>query len=158
MGRTMIRRFALGGVLASVVAIGVAYGAAFLPGGAPGWAAWALAGGTALLMASSTALGAARGERLGWVWLPVIAILVVVGGGFWWTLGMPGGETAASPLWLGLPRRAAVILFGVGLVPLFIVPVAYALTFDEMALPAEELARIRAAAGAPPANPAAGEE
>jgi hypothetical protein len=144
----MIRRVALGGVLASVVTIGVAYAAAFLPGGAPAWAAWALAGGTALLMASSTALGAVRRDRLGWVWLPVIAIVVVVGGGFWLTLGMPGGETASSVLWLGLPRRAAVILFGVGLIPLFVVPVTYALTFDEMALPEEELARIRSAVGA----------
>jgi hypothetical protein len=156
----MIRRVALGGVLASVVTIGVAYAAAFFPGGAPAWAAWALAGGTALLMASSTALGAVRGDRLGWVWLPVTVILVVVGGGFWWTLGMRGGETSASPLWLGLPRRAAVILFGVGLIPLFVVPVTYALTFDEMALPEEELVRIRSEvhARAAPAPASTGEE
>jgi hypothetical protein len=52
----------------------------------------------------------------------------------------------AESLWLGLPRRAAIVLFGVGIVPLFVLPFVYAATFDALTLPEEELARIRAAA------------
>jgi hypothetical protein len=49
---------------------------------------------------------------------------------------------------LGLPRRAAIVLYGIGLLPLFVLPVAYALTFDEMTLSEEDLERVRRAAAA----------
>ena len=144
----MIRRTSLLVIFLAVLAIGVAYASAFTPGGAPAWAAWLMAMGTALLMVATTALGAVRAGRLGWIWFALAFILVTVGGGLWWALAMPAGESADAPLWLGLPHRAAVVLFGVGLLPLVIVPLAYAFTFDERTLSEADLARVRARAAA----------
>lgn len=144
----MIRRTSLLVIFLAVLAIGVAYASAFTPGGAPAWAAWLMAMGTALLMVATTALGAVRAGRLGRIWFALAFILVTVGGGFWWALALPAGESADAPLWLGLPHRAAVVLFGVGLLPLFIVPLAYAFTFDERTLSEADLARVRARAAA----------
>ena len=39
-----------------------------------------------------------------------------------------------------------MIVYGVGLFPVLVLPVAYALTFDEQTLRAEDLARVRASA------------
>jgi hypothetical protein len=56
----------------------------------------------------------------------------------------PGGGTVGEPLLLGLPRRAAVVVYGVGLLPVFVLPIVYALTFDAQTLRAEDLERVRA--------------
>ena len=42
----------------------------------------------------------------------------------------------------------AIVLFGVGLLPLLAVPLAYALTFDDQTLSEEDLERVRRAAAA----------
>ncbi len=57
-------------------------------------------------------------------------VLVLVASGFLLALYLPE-ETAASRLWLGLPARAAIILYGVGIAPLFILPLVYAATFSD---------------------------
>lgn len=144
-----MRRMALAAVFASLIAIGVAYASAFLPGGAPDWAPWVMAMAIALLMAATTGLGALRGGRLGGVWIPLAAILLLVGGGFWLALAMQPTDPADPALWLGLPRRAAVVLLGVGLLPLLFVPVGYALTFDATTFTEAALARIRGEVEAP---------
>lgn len=144
----MTKRLSLAAVVFSVLAIGVAYASAFLPGGAPPWAAGAMAIGTATLMVATMVLGAARGGRIGKLWIPFAFVFLVVAGGFGWVLAMPATESASSVLWLGLPPRAAVVLYGVGFLPLLVVPFAYALTFDEMTLSEGDLERLRAAAAA----------
>jgi hypothetical protein len=45
---------------------------------------------------------------------------------------------------LGLPLRAAIIMYGIGLFPAFIIPAAYALAFDRHTLSEADLARVRA--------------
>jgi hypothetical protein len=77
---------------------------------------------------------------------------------------MPAETGADAPLWLGLPRRAAIVLYGIGILPLFLLPFAYAWTFDAMTLSEEDLARVAAArrarearAGTAPARGAHGE-
>jgi hypothetical protein len=94
-------------------------------------------------------LGAARS---GHVPRPLLAAFALVGsllvGGFALALGLPADLGAAEPLLLGLPRRAAVVVFGIGLLPVFVLPVAYALTFDAQTLRDEDLERVRAAAAA----------
>jgi hypothetical protein len=142
----MIKRVALGGVFMSMVAIAVAFASAFLPSGAPGWAPWLMAIGTSASMVCSMALGAARGGRIGKLAVPFAFVFVVLTGGFWLVLALPAADPQNLDLWLGLPPRAAVILYGIGLLPLFAVPVAYALTFDEMTLSQDDLDRVRAAA------------
>jgi hypothetical protein len=49
-----------------------------------------------------------------------------------------------SKLWLGLPARAAVVIYGIGLLPIVVLPVAYALTFDTQTLSADDVERVRA--------------
>ncbi len=53
-------------------------------------------------------------------------------------------EGAGARLLLGLPLRAALVLYGVGLLPIVVLPFAYAVTFDDMTLSEEDLARVRA--------------
>lgn len=143
----MAKRVALVVFAGSALLIASAYASAFLTGEPPGWAAWLLAVGTALSMVSAMALGAAREGRLGWRLAVVFALVLgVVGGGFALLLGLPAADPADPTLWLGLPPRAAVLLYGVGLAPFFIVPVAYAWTFDAGTLSEADLERVRRAA------------
>lgn len=142
----MVKRIALAALVLSTAAIATAYAAAFAHGGPPAWAAWCLAMGTAVCMVAMMALGVARdGRGLGRLRLPFALTLLVVAGGFALALLLPP-EGPGAALWLGLPRRAAIVMYGIGLLPLFILPFAYASTFDEMTLSEDDLARVRAAA------------
>jgi hypothetical protein len=58
---------------------------------------------------------------------------------------LAGPVTAESRLFLGLPAGAAIVVYGIGLLPLVILPVAYALTFSAMTLTDADLDRVRAA-------------
>lgn len=140
-----IRSAALGLSFASLLAIGAAYASAFLPGGAPEWAAWVMAIGTAALLVAIMALGAVRHGRLGRLWLPFAFVFLVLAGGFCLILALPAADPLDPALWLGLPPRAAVVLYGIGLLPLLVVPIAYALTFDDMTLTEHDLERVRSA-------------
>lgn len=161
----MARRISLIALFAGTLAIAAAYASAFLPGPPTAWAPWALAMGTATVMVSASALGAVRADRgLGRLKLPFALAFLIVAGGFALVLSMPEADPATTPLFLGLPPRAAIVLLGIGLLPLLIMPVAYALTFDDMTLSEDDLARVREAAralqvaqkapAAPPAAPA----
>jgi hypothetical protein len=140
----MATRLALAALVVSCTAIGGAYLLAFLPGGAPPWAAWGLALGSAGVLASMMALGAARNGRLRPV--PLAASLLtflVVAGSFGAALLLPGDEGPEAPLLFGLPRRAAIVLYGVGLVPLLFLPWMYAASFDADTLSEADLDRVR---------------
>ena len=133
-------------VMAGVLAVAAAYASAFASGGPPPWAPWAMVTGTALQCVGFMALGAARpGRGIGPLMFPLGFTFVVLVAGFGVALGLPGGEGAAEGLWAGLPVRAAVVLYGVGLLPVLVLPLAYALTFRELTLDAAALERIRAA-------------
>jgi len=45
-----------------------------------------------------------------------------------------------------LPARAAIVIYGVGLLPIVVLPIAYALTFETQTLSAEDVERVRALA------------
>jgi hypothetical protein len=148
----MQRSSAVASFTLAAVLIAAAYAAAFLPGGAPAWAPWLVALGSALMIAALMLLGTARsGAPLGRLAWPIAFTFAVVAGGFALALALPG-ETAGMPLWLGLPPRAAVVLYGIGLVPALVLPLAYALTFDDRTLSDDDLARLREAAAAEPAH------
>lgn len=142
----MTGRLSLAALAASVAAMGVAYGSAFLPGSPPPWAAWVAAAAIPGSLVASMALGAGGRHGLGRLALPFAFVFVVLAGGFMWALALPPISQGAPELWLGLPRGAAVVLYGVGLLPLLVVPLSYALTFDELTLSDEDWDRIRAAA------------
>lgn len=143
----MARRNSLLALLAGTVAIAAAYASAFLPGDPPSWSAWALGIGSATVMVAASALGAARTDRgLGRLKLPLALTFLIVAGGFALVLSMPGVDPANPTLFLGLPPRAAVVLLGIGLLPLLVLPIAYALTFEDMTLNEADWERVREAA------------
>ena len=102
---------------------------------------------TSFAMVATMALGAARTGQphggLGRLAIPFVAVLLIMLGAFAAALLLPA---AGEPLLLGLPRRAAIVLYGIGLLPVLILPVAYALTFDELTLTEEDIERVREAA------------
>jgi hypothetical protein len=142
----MTKRLALAGLFLSTLLIAAAYASAFLPGGAPAWASWAMALGTAAMMVAAMTLGAARNGGIGVLWLPFAFTFLVIAGGFGAVLVLPPADPADPVLWLGLPPRAAIVMYGIGLLPLFVVPVAYALTFEARTLSSDDLERVRRAA------------
>ena len=138
-----VRSYALAVIFLSMLAVAGAYASAFLPGGAPAIAAWVFAIATAAMMVAVLVLGAARkAARLGRLKWVFGFCFVALAGGFCLALAAPE-VTVQARLFLGLPEGAAVILFVVGLLPLLVLPVAYALTFDQT-LGSVELEQLRA--------------
>ncbi len=138
----------LGALTASTLAVATAYALAFLPAAPPLVAPVLLAGGTGGVLASVLALAVQRDGRLGAFWIPVLTVGLVVGAGLAALVLAPATDPADPTLVLGLPPRAAFLLYGVGLVPALIVPLAYALTFERSTLRPEDLERVRRAAAA----------
>ncbi len=140
-----VRAWALRALVIGVVCIALAYASAFLPQPYSLAGPWLMAVMMPVAMFAMMTLGAVRDVRgLGPLAVPFVLVLGLVAGGFVVALALPP-ETVDTPLLLGLPRRAAVILFGVGLLPLFVLPIVYALTFDRLTLDDDDIARVRAA-------------
>lgn len=138
----MTRSAALAGLVAGVLLIALAYAAVFAIGSTPPWAVWSYMIGTSTTMLAMMVLGAARGRGgIRRLLIPFVLIYAVLLVGFGAVLVMPP-ETAASTLWLGLPARTAIVLYGIGVLPLFLLPLAYAYTFDTMTMSEGDLARI----------------
>jgi len=138
------RRVARYLLVVSLCGIAVAYGAAFMPSGAPDWAPWLLAMGIPISIGSIMILGATRGRRgIGPLKVPFVFVVVTLAVGFGAALFLPASESVDSTLWLGLPARAAIVIYGIGLFPIILLPVAYALTFESQTLTAEDLEQVR---------------
>lgn len=142
----MARRNSLLALLAGTAAIAAAYASAFLPGDPPVWAGWAMALGIPCCLLAIMVLGAVRGrEPIGKLTYPFAFSALVLTAGFGLALGLPANEAAGVPLYLGLPLRASVVLYGIGLLPIVVLPIAYALTFDAQTLDPRDLERVRRA-------------
>ncbi len=143
----MLTRLIIAAFVLSCTAIAGAYALAFLPAGAPPLAAWGLALGSAGVLAAVMALGAARHGRLRPIPLAAaILTFLTVAGAFAAALLLPPNEGKAAVLVLGFPLRTAIVLYGVGVVPMLFLPVAYALSFDDDTLTEADLERVRRAA------------
>ncbi|HEX2781912.1 MAG TPA: hypothetical protein VHM30_20560 [Gemmatimonadaceae bacterium] len=143
------KRVALAALVVSTLAIGGAYASAFMAGGVPRWAGPLFAAGVTGALVATLALGAMRRDRgLGKLAWPFVIVTLLLGAGFAAVFALPGELGAAEPLLLGLPRRAAIVLYGIGLLPTLVLPVAYALTFEEQTLRPEDLERVLATARA----------
>ena len=146
----MAARAGLAALVLGTLAAAAAYLSAFLPGAPPLWGALAMVLGIALMSVGSMALGAARSGRplgrLVWVLAITFLILVLCFGA---ALLLPRSGDGTAGLWAGLPRRAALVLYGIGVLPALILPLAYALTFRERTLDAADIERIRAARTGP---------
>jgi hypothetical protein len=123
--------------------IALADASAWLPGGAPTWGVWCMIVGSACAMAGMIGIGATRSRvRRPLVAVAVIFLLIVIVGGFGAALLLPA--TSPEPLLFGLPRRAAIEVVGVGLLPLVILPGLFALEFRAGGLDEASLAAFRA--------------
>lgn len=149
-----MKKLALYVLFASIAAIFGVYARVLIAGHASSWAPWVIALSTAFSMLATMILGAARRGRrnggLGGLAIPLFVTFVLIAGAFTLALCLPA---AGEPLVLGLPRRAAIVLYGIGLLPILVLPVAYALTFDEMTLSEDDLDRVRRAAAAARKDP-----
>jgi hypothetical protein len=142
------KRIALAAFFAAHVAIAITFAGALLGGEAPRWAPWLFMLAIATALIAIMIVGASSATRdgragIGRLWIPFGCAFLILAVGFGLALALPA-ETADSPLLFGLPLRAAIIMYGVGLLPAFIVPVAYAVTFERHTLSREDLERVRA--------------
>ena len=104
-------------------------------------------------------LGAARGRvgGVGRLIVPVLFVGLALATGFGLALALPADEGTSTRLVFGLPLRAAIIIYGIGLMPIVVLPVAYALTFETQTLNPADIEKVRqagadrGAAGAPEA-------
>ena len=143
----MTRRIALVALFVSILAIAIGYAGAFNKGGAPLWSPWLLAIGIPAALGAIMIIGAVRGTRgIGPLKFPFAFVILILVIGFGAALALPATEGQLSRLWLGLPARAAIVIYGVGLLPIIILPVAYAMTFETLTLSPEDVERVRAAA------------
>lgn len=142
--RDLTRSFARVVLMASIGAIATAYAAAFAPGGTPSWAPWLLALGIPGALGGIMILGAARGRKgIGSLKLPFLFVFVVLASGFCLALGLPANEAPGATLLLGLPVRASIVIYGIGLLPIVVLPVAYAITFDTLTLSESDVQQVR---------------
>lgn len=137
-------RAALAGLVLSTAAVGVAYASALVGDGPPAWAPWSMALGIAGSVVSLMVLGAERDGGVGALAWPFAGVFAVLAGGFGTILALSPYPGPEAPLWLGLPPRTAVLLYGVGGLLLLFVPASYALTFDRLTLDDDDWERIRA--------------
>jgi len=142
-----VKRALLAGVAVSTALVATAYALAFVPALSPSVAPVLLALGTGGILATVLGLGAQRNGRLGILWIPVVFVALVVGGGLVALVLMPAPPDGADVrLVAGLPPRAALLLYGVGFLPTLVVPVMYAVTFERLTLGEDDLERVRQAA------------
>jgi hypothetical protein len=134
------RGIALAALWVSLLLVAAAYGSAFVTPSGAGWSIPAFAAGACGTMGAMMALGAARHGRLDTSWAPMAITIVLVAAGLLIVWALPA---AGEPMWFGLPRRAAIVLYGVGVLPAVLLPLIYAWSFDRFTLRAEDLDRIR---------------
>lgn len=124
---TLPARAAWSGVVGGLLSQAAAMVLAFAGRDTDPLTSWLAIVGLVATLAGTLMLGAMRRGRLTvWGWLAVGTVLVVLLAGFGAALLLPA-ETPEGPLWLGLPRRAAIVLFGVGLLPVAVLPLCHAL-------------------------------
>lgn len=117
-------------MVAAMTVIGAAYLATMLAGAPPGWAPWAVAiGGSAASVALFVLGAGSRGAFGRGTALLLSALGLVIAGSFAVALAMPASADDGAQLVLGLPLPIAIVFYGVGFVPLFVLPVVFARTF-----------------------------
>ncbi|MES2125319.1 MAG: hypothetical protein V4503_11600 [Gemmatimonadota bacterium] len=143
MERSRQPRFALAAVVIGLGLVFAAYVSAWVTGGGFPAGIWLMVAGVALVLPGTILLGGLRGGRASRPLLLATAfLLLVLAAGLGAALLLPP-ETVDGPLLLGVPRRAAIILFGIGIAPSLVLPLAYALDFDRALLGPESLAALR---------------
>lgn len=117
-----MKRVGLGVLVAGLMALVAAFVLATVT---PIAAAWCAVAGLAATTSGTFLMAGSSGRRSPTLLLAAIATAVVIVAGLGAAMLLPA-EAAGGPLLLGLPRRAAIVLIGVGLVPMAILPWAHA--------------------------------
>lgn len=141
-GHLTLRGVGVAGTCVGALCALVGYGTAWLHPELTPAAAWCMAVAIAITMPSAMLMGARPSVRQPWL-VGVAAglgvLLVVVFGA---ALALPapaGGEAIIA----GLPRRLALIIYGVGLAPFALLPIAFARDFDARSLDPDALRALR---------------
>jgi len=122
----------------------LAYAEALVTKGASTSAPWIAAIAVPIALTAIMILGAVRGDKdIGRLRIPFVFVALILIVGFLAALLLPASESPTSSLWLGLPARAAIVIYGIGVLPIIVLPVAYALTFETQTLNAEDVERVR---------------
>lgn len=79
-------------------------------------------------------------RKRGIVMAILLALVLAIGLGGALVLG---SESADAPLILGLPRRAALLIYGIGLLPGLVLGILFAIGFDRLVVSPERLAELR---------------
>ena len=145
----MLKSIILGVVFVSLLIVAAGYALSFTSGSPAALAPWCLAIGTCGALMSLMALGAVRRGRITPVLRWVFAgMFIFCAGCFCVALAMPANEGAGGPLLFGFPLRSTIVLLGVAVVPLLVLPFAWAFTFDSAMLSDDDLRRLREAQAA----------
>lgn len=135
---------ALGGLMVSTCLVGAAYASAFIEGGAS-WGVWCMVLGVAGTAVCTMAMGTRRGRSRGrLVNVALAGTFICIVAGLALGILLPD-RGSAEVLLLGLPLRAAAVIYLVGVGPLFVLPLVYAVTFESFTLDSNAIERIRAA-------------
>lgn len=95
---------------------------------------WLLAVGLSALMPATMALGVPRsGPRARVVRTALWCTFAVLLAAFGAALTLPATEGPDSALFLGFPPRAAIVIYGAGVLPLVALPLVYAWAFESPA-------------------------
>jgi hypothetical protein len=141
---TKPRRAAVVVLFVSIAAMALAYAEALVTKGASTSAPWIAAIAVPIALTAIMILGAVRGDKdIGRLRIPFVFVALILIVGFLAALLLPASESPTSSLWLGLPARAAIVIYGIGVLPIIVLPVAYALTFETQTLNAEDVERVR---------------
>ncbi len=139
----MLKSAVLSLVFLSLAVVAAGYTGAFFDAA---WAPWCLAIGTCGALMSMMALGAIRRGKIApalrWVF---VGMFVFCAGCFCVALAIPANEGAGGPLLFSFPLRSTIVLLGIAIVPILVMPFAWALTFDSSMLSEDDLLRLRAA-------------
>jgi hypothetical protein len=134
-----LKRSAIAALTCATILITIAYGSAFLPGGAGALSSALMILGIATMAVALMTLGAVReGTRPGPIAFALGFLFVVFVLGF----GVPLFFSSRD-LWLGLPAATAIVVYGVGILPVLVLPLVYAWTFDDRTLSSEDIERIK---------------
>lgn len=132
---------ALTGLFLGAVLVALAYASAWV--GGPAWGVWVMIVGSALSLSAATALGAANSHvRPARVAFATIFLFVVIVAGFGVPMLLPTDATKGALL-LGLPLSVAIEVYGVGLLPLLVMPLLFAVEFKAGGLDDAALAELR---------------
>lgn len=142
-GHLTLRGFGLAGTCVGALCALAGYATAWLHPELSLTAAWCMAAAIAITMPSALLMGARPSVRQPWLVIAAMGLAVLLVAVFGAALPLPpaaGNEAIVA----GLPRRLALLVYGVGLVPFAFLPIAFAWDFDTSSLEPDALRELRA--------------